>query len=82
MVVWEDTIMSDKLITPVVGQTYHNRCGSDFRCIGYEEEAPLFERTTDGWTLLAHCVYQEPDGNIYWSYSTKGHWRVDDETCN
>mgnify|MGYP004613789491 CR=1 FL=1 len=67
--------MRDTLIYPVIGNTYHNRCGSDFRCVGYDGEAPIFERISDGWTLLAHCVYQESDGNIYWGYSTNGHWK-------
>lgn len=67
--------MKGTLIYPVIGDTYHNRCGSDFRCVGYDGEAPIFERISDGWTLLAHCVYQESDGNIYWSYSTNGHWK-------
>lgn len=67
--------MRDTLIYPVIGDTYHNRCGSDFRCVGYDGEAPILERISDGWTLLAHCVYQESDGNIYWSYSTNGHWK-------
>ena len=67
--------MRDTLIYPVIGDTYHNRCGSDFRCVGYDGEAPILERISDGRTLLAHCVYQESDGNIYWSYSTNGHWK-------
>lgn len=35
-------------------------------------------RVGDGWTLLAYDLYQKDNGDVYWSYSTKGHWEQSD----
>ena len=31
-------------------------------------------RVGDGWILLVHDLYQKDNGDVYWSYSTKGYW--------
>lgn len=64
----------DKQITPVLGQVYHNHNGSDYRCVGYMDGISKMVRLKDGWTLLAHSLYQEDNGDVHWGYSTGGHW--------
>mgnify|MGYP000849278391 FL=1 len=64
----------DMLITPVLGQVYHKRNGYDYRCEGYMDGVSKMVRLKDGWTLMAHSLYQEDGGNVYWEYSTGGHW--------
>lgn len=81
--------MNRPYIIPVVGQTYRNRNGGEYRCIGtsfYADDArkqravslgehiAWFERVKDGWQLAAHGVIQYEDGTIEWNYSTGGHF--------
>lgn len=64
-----------ELITPVVGQTYHNRAGGDYRCTQVlDSERAVMVRHHDCWTLVAHGVRQYPDGDIEWDWSSGGHW--------
>ena len=53
------------VIAPVIGQIYRNANGFEYCCDSIDE----------GWTIKAHVVYQEDNGEIHWSYSTGGHWR-------
>ena len=63
------------LITPVVGQVYHNRGGSDYRCTEVlEGDRAVMVRLSDNWTLVALSVRQYPSGDIEWDCSSGGHW--------
>ena len=63
------------LITPVVGQVYHNHGGGDYRCTEViDDRRAVMVRLHDHWTLIAHGVRQYEDGAIEWDYSTDGHW--------
>lgn len=81
--------MDKQYIVPVIGQTYTNRSGGEYLCIGNkdyknEEEKQRalslgehwssLKRVKDGWTLIAHGVIQYVDGTIEWNYSTGGHF--------
>lgn len=81
--------MDKQYIIPVVGQTYRNRNGGEYRCTGnalYMDDAQeqrtltlgehmaYMERVKDSWSLIAHGVIQYADGTIEWSYSTNGHF--------
>lgn len=81
--------MEGKYFVPVVGQTYLNRNGREYRCTGnipYESDAQeqrivsmgdhtaCLERVKDGWSLIAHGVILYEDGTIEWNYSTGGHF--------
>lgn len=65
---------------PVVGQTYQNRNGEQYLCLGVHRNTVLsdttaeFERLKDRWTLIAHGIGRYADGTIEWNYSTGGHW--------
>lgn len=64
-----------KLIAPMEGKVYRNRCGSDYRCESRRGGVDAYMvRIPDGWTCLAHGVRQYEDGTIEWDYSTDGHW--------
>lgn len=65
-----------KKITPVEGETYHNRNGAAYLCLssGLVEGTATMRHTVSGWTLTAHGVRQYEDGTIEWDYSTDGHW--------
>lgn len=63
------------VIAPVIGQIYRNANGFEYCCDSIDEGVPLMVRLRDGWTIKAHVVYQEDNGEIHWSYSTGGHWR-------
>ena len=79
--------MDKQYIIPVVGQSYHNRGGGEYRCTGNSlymndaqeqralalgEHIAYMERVKDGWKLDAHGVIQYADGTIEWNYSTGG----------
>lgn len=79
--------MKKQYIIPVIGQTYLNRNGEEYRCIsnmtyGNEERArralslgehwASMVRVKDGWSLTAHGIIQYADGTIEWNYSTGG----------
>lgn len=81
--------MEKKYIVPIVGQTYINRNGGEYRCTGNNlylndaqkqralslgEHIAYMERVKDGWSLIAHGVIQYEDGTIEWNYSTGGHF--------
>lgn len=81
--------MEKKYIVPIVGQTYINRNGGEYRCTGNSlylndaqkqralslgEHIAYMERVKDGWSLIAHGVIQYEDGTIEWNYSTGGHF--------
>ena len=63
------------VIAPVIGQIYRNANGFEYCCDSIDEVVPVMVRLRDGWTIKAHVVYQEDNGEIHWSYSTGGHWR-------
>ncbi len=64
-----------QLITPVEGQVYHNRCGSDYLCERrYGDADACMVRIPDGWTCVAHRIRQYTDGTIEWDSSTGGYW--------
>lgn len=64
-----------KLITPVVGQVYHNRGGFDCRCESVLDVGEaVMVRVSDSWTVVAHGVRQYTNGDIEWDQSTGGHW--------
>lgn len=67
-----------KHIVPENGKTYHNHAGGDFVCEEVlDNENPcvcVLRRTSDGYTLQAHEIFEYPDGTIQWAYSTGGHW--------
>ena len=64
-----------KVIAPVIGQIYRNTNGFEYCSDSIDEGVPVMVRLRDGWTIKAHVVYQEDNGEIHWSYSTGGHWR-------
>lgn len=81
--------MDKPYIVPVIGQTYLNRSGGEYRCTGnmfYENEERMqrvlslgehwasMVRVKDGWSLTAHGIVQYADGTIEWNYSTGGHF--------
>ena len=48
-----------ELITPVVGQVYHNHGGADYRCTEVlDSSRAVMVRLHDNWTLVAHGVRQ------------------------
>lgn len=54
---------------------YINRNGCEYVCKDvYADNKALMERIKDGWTLVAHGVYEYEDGLIEWGYSTNGKW--------
>lgn len=62
--------------TPVVGETYKNRCGSTFICrseAGHDFTA-VMENTVSHWILMAHGCGIYEDGTMDWDYSTNGHF--------
>ena len=72
-----------KHITPVVGRTYRNAAGGDYTCVELlTDEHPVggvLRRVSDGYMLRAHDICENPDGTVYWAYSTGGHWSDDEE---
>ena len=81
--------MEKQYIVPVIGHTYLNRNGGEYRCTGnmfYENEERMqralslgehwasMVRVKDGWSLTAHGIIQYADGTIEWNYSTDGHF--------
>lgn len=70
-----------KHIVPVVGRTYRNAAGGDYICVELLlDERPVggvLRRVSDGYTLRAHDICENPDGTVYWAYSTGGHWPDD-----
>ncbi len=81
--------MEKQYIVPVIGQTYFNRNGREYRCtdnLFYENEDRMrralslgehwasMVRVKDGWSLIAHGVLQYADGTIEWNYSTGGYF--------
>lgn len=74
--------MEKTVITPIVGQVYHNVNGADYRCEECESNKAKMVRLRDGWTIWAHIVRQEENGDISWAYSTGGHWKNRDAFTN
>jgi len=70
--------ITPKHITPVVGRTYRNAAGGDYTCVELlADERPvggILRRVSDGYTLRAHDICENPDGTVCWAYSTGGHW--------
>ncbi len=70
-----------KHITPVVDRIYRNAAGGDYICVELlTDERPVggvLRRVSDGYTLRAHDICENPDGTVYWAYSTGGHWPDD-----
>lgn len=62
-------------IVPSIGRIYRNTNGFEYRCESNDADTPVMVRLKDGWTIKAHDVYQEDNGDIHWSYSTGGHWK-------
>lgn len=62
--------------TPVVGESYKNRCGSTFICRSEAEGdfAAVMENPVSHWILVAHGCGIYEDGRIDWDYSTNGHF--------
>lgn len=70
------------LITPAVGQVYHNRGGADYRCTEVLDSGrAVMVRLHDNWTLVAHGVRQYDNGDIEWDWSTGGHWPTLHTSC-
>ena len=67
-----------KHIVPVVGRLYRNAAGGEYICVELlTDEHPVggvLRRVSDGYTLRAHDICENPDGRVYWAYSTGGHW--------
>lgn len=84
--------MDGQYIVPVIGQTYLNRNGGEYRCTGnmcYESDEQMrralslgehrasLVRIKDGWSLIAHGMIQYADGSIEWNYSSGGTFHTD-----
>lgn len=53
------------VIAPVIGQIYRNANGFEYCCDSIDEGVPVMVRLRDGWTIKAHVVYQEDNGEIH-----------------
>lgn len=63
-----------KLFKPVIGKTYINHGGGEFRCLWSSETGETFINTKSGWKFTAHGCRQYEDGTIEWDYSEGGYF--------
>ena len=54
---------------------YRHRSGLTYLCLGREAGAYRLQSPA-GWTFLAHGIWQQEDGRIWWDYSTDGHFEM------
>lgn len=66
---------------PVEGETYINRNGGAYKCVGSIHETPYcvgpaysarLVNLASGWELTANGLIMYPDGTIEWDYSSNG----------
>lgn len=54
------------------GQTYTNRGGGTFRCLGVTTDGAIVQNVNSGWRCFAHVITMYEDGTIEWDFSTGG----------
>lgn len=58
----------------LVGADYQHRNGCTYRCLECRSDSSFVVRSPKGWTCIAHNVWQQEDGLIWWDYSVDGHF--------